>query len=144
MKQWFKIIIKDADGAYEGTEFIKANTEQEAIAEITENWSDYAYTDDVSEYKLESDSLSYKEQDECDHRDTVAAFMADNCTKAEAERHVKAGSEAIKAVDWQQYVSDNDLRDGDGELIALDKVKAELDGHFVTVNGVEYILLYVL
>ena len=144
MKQWFKIIVKDAEGYLEGTEFIKAENEQEAIAEITENWSDYAYTDDVSEYKLESDRLSYKEQDDCDYRDAVAAFMADNCTKAEAERHIKNGSEAIKASEWAQYIKDNDLRDGEGELLSAEDAEKELDARSVNVNGVEYFLLYVL
>lgn len=34
MKYWFKFIVKGADGTYEGTEFIKAETEQEAISDI--------------------------------------------------------------------------------------------------------------
>ena len=38
----------------------------------------------------------------------VELFMADNCTKAEAERHIKNGSEAIKASEWAQYIRDND------------------------------------
>lgn len=28
MKYWFKFIVKGADGTYEGTEFVKAETEQ--------------------------------------------------------------------------------------------------------------------
>lgn len=34
----------------------------------------------------------------------VELFMADNCTKFEAERHIKNGSEAIKASEWTQYI----------------------------------------
>lgn len=74
----------------------------------------------------------------------VELFMLDNCTKTEAERFIKQGGEAIKVADWEQYAKDNDLRNEDGERITLDKVKEELDGHFVTADGVEYILLYVL
>ena len=144
MKQWFKIIVKDAEGWLEGTEFIKAESEQKAISEITNNWSDYAYTDEVSEYKLESDSLTYKEQAECDRRDTVAAFMADNCTKAETEKHIKNGSEAIKAADWEQYIKDNDLRDADGELLTAEDAKEELGARSVMVDGEKYYLVYVL
>lgn len=144
MKKWYKIIVRDSEGWYEGTEFIKAESEQEAISEIANNWSDYAYTDDVSEYKLESDSLTYKEQAECDHRDTVAAFMADNCTKAEAEKYIKAGGEAIKAADWEQYIKDNDIRDADGELLTAEDAKEELDARSVMVDGEKYYLVYVL
>lgn len=74
----------------------------------------------------------------------VELFMADNCTKAEAERHIKNGSEAIKASEWAQYIKDNDLRDGEGELLSADDAKKELDARSVTVDGVEYFLLYVL
>lgn len=144
MKQWFKFIVKDAEGCLEGTEFIKAETEQEAIAEITDNWSDYAYTDDVSEYNLESDRISYKEQDDCDYRDAVAAFMADNCTRDEAKRFIKAGGEAIKASEWAQYAKGNDLRDADGEPLTAEAAKEVLEARRVTVDGEEYLLLYVL
>lgn len=74
----------------------------------------------------------------------VELFMMDDCTRAEAERFIKQGGEAIKVADWEQYAKDNDLRDEDGERITLDKVKEELGGHRVTADGVEYILLYVL
>lgn len=144
MKKWFKIIVKNADGAYEGTEFIKAETEQGAIAEVKDNWIDYPYTGDAEEYILEADSLSYKEQEECDHRDAVAAFVADDCTKAEAEKYIKTGSEAIKAADWEQYIKDNDLRDEDGAYITLNEIRSERDVHTVEFDGEEYILLYVL
>jgi hypothetical protein len=144
MKQWFKIIVKDAEGWLEGTEFIKAETEQEAIAEIKDNWIDYPYTDEVEESTLEADSLTYKEQAECDHRDAVAAFVADNCTKAEAEKYIKAGSEAIKASELEQYIKDNDLRDEDGELLTAEAAREELDARLVTVDGEEYYLVYVL
>ena len=74
----------------------------------------------------------------------VELFMADNCTKAEAERHIKNGSEAIKASKWVQYIRDNDLRGGEGELLSAEDAKKELDARSVNVNGVEYFLLYVL
>lgn len=74
----------------------------------------------------------------------VELFMMDDCTRAEAERFIKQGGEAIKVADWAQYAEDNDLRDEDGERITLGKVKEELGGHRVTADGVEYILLYVL
>lgn len=74
----------------------------------------------------------------------VELFMADNCTKAEAECHIKNGSEAIKASEWEQYIKDNDLRDGEGELLSAEDAKKELDARSVTVDGEEYFLLYVL
>lgn len=74
MKYWFKFIVKGADGTYEGTEFVKAETEQEAIAVIKDNWIDYPYTNDVEECTFEPDCLSYKEQDECIRKDAVEAF----------------------------------------------------------------------
>lgn len=144
MKYWYKFIVKGADGTYEGTEFVKAETGQEAIADIKDNWIDYPYTDDVEKCTFEPDCLSYKDQAKCDHLDAVEAFMADNCTEAEAERHIKNGSEAIKASEWEQYVKDNDLRDGEGELLSAEDAKKELDARSVTVDGVEYFLLYVL
>lgn len=144
MKKWIKIVVKDAEGYLEGTEFIKAENEAEAIDVIKDNWIDYPYTDEVEEYTLETDSLTYKEQDECDHRDSVAAFMADNCTKAEAERYIKNGSEAIKAVDWERYIKDNDLRNEDGELLTAESAKEELDARSVMIDGEKYYLVYVL
>lgn len=144
MKYWYKFIVKGADGTYEGTEFVKAETGQEAIADIKDNWIDYPYTDDVEKCTFEPDCLSYKDQDKCDHLDAVEAFMADNCTEAEAERHIKNGSEAIKASEWERYVKDNDLRDGEGELLSAEDAKKELDARSVTVDGEEYLLLYVL
>lgn len=126
MKYWFKFIVKGADGTYDGTEFVKAETKQEAIADIKDNWIDYPYTDDVEECTFEPDCLSYKDQAECDHLDAVEAFMADNCTEAEAERHIKNGSEAIKSSCWKQYVKDNDLRDGEGELLSAEDAKKSL------------------
>lgn len=144
MKYWFKFIVKGADGTYDGTEFVKAETKQEAIADIKDNWIDYPYTDDVEECTFEPDCLSYKDQAECDHLDAVEAFMADNCTEAEAERHIKNGSEAIKSSCWKQYVKDNDLRDGEGELLSAEDAKKELGARSVMVDGEEYILIYVL
>lgn len=74
----------------------------------------------------------------------VKLFLLDNCTKREAEKFIKAGSEAIKASDWTQYVQDNDLRNDDGEYITLDEVRSWRDVHTVKFDGEEYVLLYVL
>lgn len=139
MKQWFKIIVKGADGTYEGTEFIKAETEQQAVADIKDNWIDYPYTDEADECTFESDHMSYKEQAECDYKDTVKAFIADGCTKGGAERYIKAGGEAIHAEDWAQYAKDNNMEE------KLEDIPAHGDCiSRVQVDGEEYILLYVL
>lgn len=49
--------------------------------------------------------------------------LANIITKSEAERHIKNGSEAIKASEWTQYIKDNDLRDGEGELLSAEDAK---------------------
>lgn len=74
----------------------------------------------------------------------VKIFMEDNCTKAEAERFIKQGSEVIAVPDWEQYVHDNDLRNEEGRYITLDELYGERDVSFVHFEGQEYILLYVL
>ena len=74
----------------------------------------------------------------------VKIFMADNCTKKEAERFIKAGSEAVKVADWAQYAEDNNLRNEDGERLTLDEIRSERDVHTVKFGGEEYLLLYVL
>lgn len=74
----------------------------------------------------------------------VKIFMQDNCTKAEAERFIKQGSEVVNVVDWEQYAKDNDQRNEDGEYITLDDLRGERDISFVKFEGQEYILLYVL
>jgi hypothetical protein len=135
MKQWFKIIIKNGDGTHEGTEVVKAESKQEAIAEIKDEWEECTF---------EIGNLTYEEQEECDRCDAVKAFMEDNCTKDEAKRFIKAGGEAIKASEWEQYVRDNDLRNEDGAYITLDEIRSERDVHTVEFDGEEYILLYVL
>lgn len=66
------------------------------------------------------------------------------CCLLDTKRHIKNGSEAIKASEWTQYIKDNDLRDGEGELLSAEDAKKELDARSVTVDGVEYFLLYVL
>lgn len=71
-------------------------------------------------------------------------FMQDYCTKAEAERFTKQGSEVIAVPDWEQYVHDNDLRNEEGRYITLDELYGERDVSFVHFEGQEYILLYVL
>ena len=144
MKKWYKIIVRDAEGWDEGEEIIKAESEQEAISEIVENWERYPYCDDPEDYTMTTTWLSLDDEAKCAHADEVERFMADGCTRSEAERHIKNGSEAVKVSDWEQYTKDNDLRDEDGELITLDKVKTELDASSVTVDDEEYILIYVL
>lgn len=71
-------------------------------------------------------------------------FMVDNCTRAEAERHIKNGSEAVKVADWAQYAEDNDLRNKDNKRLTLDEIRSERDVHTVKFGGEEYLLLYVL
>lgn len=74
----------------------------------------------------------------------VKIFMADNCTKKEAEHFIKTGSEAVKVADWAQYAEDNDLRNEEGKRLSLDEVRTWRDVSVVKFNGEEYILLYVL
>ena len=74
----------------------------------------------------------------------VKIFMRDNCTKAEAERFIKRGSEVVNVADWEQYAKDNDQRNEDGEYITLDDLRGARDISFVQFEGQEYILLYVL
>lgn len=143
MKQWVKFAIIQ-DGIREGVELVKAESAEDAKNILTEDWADYPYTDDVEAYELREEPLTIEQEKQCAHQDLVEVFQADGCTKAEAERFIAKGSEAVRADDWMQYAEDNDLRDEDGERITLDKVKEELGGHRVTADGVEYILLYVL
>ena len=75
---------------------------------------------------------------------TVKIFMQGNCTKAEAEHHIKNGSEVVNVADWEQYAKDNDVRNEDGVYITLDDLRGERDVSFVKFEGQEYILLYVL
>ena len=70
--------------------------------------------------------------------------MQDNCTKAEAERFIKRGSEVVNVADWEQYAKDNDQRNEDGKYITLDDLRGARDISFVQFEGQEYILLYVL
>lgn len=139
MKKWFKAIIKNADGDYEGSELVKAESQQEAIADIVENWSDYPHTDNAEEYSVEFCSLTCQEQAECNHRDVAKAFMADGCTAAEAEHHIKNGGEAIKAAEWNQYAADNGMEE------KLEDIPAHGDCiSRVVVDNEEYVILYVL
>ena len=117
MKQWFKLAIIQ-DGIREGVELVKAESAEDAKNILTEDWADYAYAYayDVEAYELHEEPLTMEQEKQCAHQDLVEIFQADNCTKAEAERHIKNGSEAIKASEWEQHIKDNDLRDGEGEL----------------------------
>lgn len=143
MKQWVKLAIIQ-DGIREGVELVKAESVEDAKNILTEDWADYAYADDVEAYELHEEPLTMEQEKQCAHQDLVEVFLADNCTKAEAERHIKNGSEAIKASEWTQYIKDNDLRNEDGELLSAEDAKKELDARSVTVDGVEYFLLYAL
>ena len=143
MKQWFKLAIIQ-DGIREGVELVKAESAEDAKNILTEDWADYAYADDVEAYELREEPLTMEQEKQCAHQDLLEIFQADNCTKAEAELHIKNGSEAIKASEWEQYIKDNDLRDGEGELLSAEDAKKELDARSVTVDEVEYFLLYVL
>ena len=143
MKQWFKLAIIQ-DGIREGVELVKAESAEDAKNILAEDWADYPYTDDVEAYELHEEPLTMEQEKQCAHQDLVEVFLADNCTKSEAERHIKNGSEAIKASEWTQYIKDNDLRNEDGELLSAEDAKKALDARSVTVDGVEYFLLYVL
>ena len=143
MKQWFKFAIIQ-DCIREGVELVKAESAEDAKNILTEDWADYAYADDVEAYELREEPLTMEQEKQCAHQDLVEVFLADNCTKSEAERHIKNGSEAIKASEWTQYIKDNDLRNEDGELLSAEDAKKVLDARSVTVDGVEYFLLYVL
>ena len=143
MKQWFKLAIIQ-DGIREGVELVKAESAEDAKNILAEDWADYPYTDDVEAYELHEEPLTMEQEKQCAHQDLVEVFLADNCTKSAAECHIKNGSEAIKASEWTQYIKDNDLRDGEGELLSAEDAKKELDARSVTVDEVEYLLLYVL
>ena len=144
MKQWYKVLnVNGVDGKVDGFSFIEANSAEEAEELTYQDWRD-----DNWEYK----DLFVPKAELADWRDVVKLekfkavqlFMQDNCTRAEAERHIKAGSEAVKVTDWTQYAEDNDLRNDDGERLTLDEIRSERDVHSVTFNGEEYLLLYVL
>lgn len=143
MKQWFRIAVIQ-DGIREGTELIKAESIEDAKNILIEDWANYPYVDDVEAYELLSEPLTTEQEKECAHKDVVELFQTDGCTKVEAERHIKNGSAAVKVADWAQYAEDNDLRNEDGERITLDEIRSERDVHSVTLNGEEYLLLYVL
>lgn len=65
--------------------------------------------------------------------------MADGCTAAEAEHHIKNGGEAIKAAEWNQYAADNGM---EGKL---EDIPAHGDCiSRVVVDNEEYVILYVL
>lgn len=144
MKQWYKVLnVNGIDGKVDGFSFIEANSTEEAEELTYQDWND-----DEWEYKdlfvPKAELADYRDVVKLEQRKTVQLFMQDNCTKAEAERHIKAGSEAVKTADWAQYAEDNDLRNEDGERITLDEIRSERDVHSVTLNGEEYLLLYVL
>ena len=143
MKQWFSIAVIQ-DGIREGTELIKAESIEDAKNILIEDWANYPYVDDVEAYELLSEPLTTEQEKECAHKDVVELFQTDGCTKVEAESHIKNGSAAVKVADWAQFAEDNDLRNEDGERLTLDEIRSERDVHSVTLNGEEYLLLYVL
>lgn len=140
MKKWVRIAVMQ-EGIREGVELIKAESAEEAKNILTEDWADYPYTDDVEAYELHEEPLTMEQEKQCALQDLVEVFLADGCTKAEAERHIKNGSEAIKASEWEQYIKDTDLRDGEGELLSAEDAKKELGARSVMVDGEEYFLL---
>lgn len=95
MKHWFKFIVKGADGTYEGTEFIKAESVDDAKNILVEDWADYPYVDDVEAYELRNEPLSTEqEQDALDNlpeslqdseRANAMACAVDNLDEARAE-----------------------------------------------------------
>lgn len=125
--KWYKVLnVNGVDGKVDGFSFIEANSAEEAEELTYQDWRD-----DNWEYK----DLFVPKAELADWRDvvklekfkTVQLFMKDNCTKAEAERHIKNGSEAVKVTDWAQYAEDNDLRNDDGERLTLDEIRSERD-----------------
>lgn len=144
MKQWYKVLnVNGIDGKVDGFSFIEANSAEEAEELTYQDWNDdnWEYKDlFVPKAKL----ADYRDVVELEKRKTVQLFMLDNCTKAEAERHIKNGSEAVKVIEWAQYAEDNDLRNEDGERLTLDEIRSERDVHSVKFGGEEYLLLYVL
>lgn len=144
MKQWYKVLnVNGVDGKVDGFSFIEANSAEEAEELTYQDWND-----DEWEYKdlfvPRAELADYRDVVKLEQRKTVQLFMQDNCTKAEAERHIKAGSEAIKAADWEQYIKDNDVRNADGELLTAEDAKEELGARSVMVDGEKYYLVYVL
>lgn len=144
MKQWYKVLnVNGIDGKVDGFSFIEAESAEEAEELTYQDWND-----DEWEYKdlfvPKAKLADYRDVVKLEQRKTVQLFMQDNCTRAEAERHIKAGSAAVKVADWAQYAEDNDLRDEDGNRLTLDEIRSERDVHSVTLNGEEYLLLYVL
>ena len=144
MKQWFKIAVIQ-DGIREGTEFIKAESVEDAKSTLVEDWADYPYVDDVEAYELRNEPLTTEQEQKCAHKDVIELFQADGCTKAEAERHIKNGSCAVLVEDWDEFAADNDMRDEDGNIVTLQSLRQTMrDVSFVKFDGQEYILLYVL
>ena len=144
MKQWYKVLeVNSMDDTINGFEFVEAESVEEAEELTYQGWCD-----DEWEYKdlyiPKAELADYRDVAKLEKRKTVQLFMKDNCTKAEAERHIKNGSAAVKVADWAQFAEDNDLRNEDGERLTLDEIRSERDVHSVTLNGEEYLLLYVL
>lgn len=144
MKQWYKVLnVNGIDGKVDGFSFIEAESAEEAEELTYQDWSK-----DEWEYKdlfvPKAELADYLDVVKLEKRKTLHLFMQDNCTKAEAERHIRAGSEAVKVADWAQYAEDNDLRNEDGERLTLDEIRSERDVHTVKFGGEEYLLLYVL
>lgn len=144
MKQWYKVLnVNGIDGKVDGFDFVEAESAKEAEELVYQE-----RCEDNWEYKdlfvPKAELADYRDVVELEKRKTVQLFMLDNCTKAEAERHIKNGSEAVKVADWAQYAEDNDLRNEDGERLTLDEIRSERDVHSVKFVGEEYLLLYVL
>lgn len=144
MKQWYKVLaVNSMDDTVNGFDFVEAESAEEAEELIYKGW-----VNDEWEYKdlyiPKAEPADCCDMAKLERWKTVQLFMVDNCTRAEAERHIKAGSEAVKVTEWAQYAEDNDLRNEDGERLTLDEIRSERDVHTVKFGGEEYLLLYVL
>lgn len=146
MKQWYKVLAVSSnsmDDTVNGFDFIEAGSAEEAEKLIYQSW-----VDDEWEYKdlyiPKAELADWRDVIKLEKLKAVQLFMKDNCTKAEAERHIKNGSEAVKVADWAQYAEDNDLRNENNERLTLDEIRSERDVHTVKCGGEEYLLLYVL
>lgn len=141
MKKWYKIEIYE-DGNRRGYELVKAESEAEAKEAACEEWGL-----EPGEGEAKATFLDFDDERTCNERDEIERFMEDGCTKQEAVKYIATGSCSVPAAEWDEWAKDNAYLNDDGEPVTLTELKANGRGDgvdWVTVNGEEYILLYVL
>lgn len=144
MKQWYKVLnVNSIDDKVNGFGYVEAESAEEAEELTYQAWCEEGW-EHKDLYIPTAELADCYDVARLEKRRTVQLFMKDNCTYDEAVRFVKAGSAAVKTTDWAQFAEDNDLRNDDGERLTLDEIRSERDVHSVTLNGEEYLLLYVL